>query len=64
MMGVVDLDDKRSQASRRLCSGIGPWVTKWVTQSDRKIYLFLINELEGEFESSPAEHVRRRHAGR
>jgi hypothetical protein len=27
-----------------------------VTQQDRKIYLFPINELEGEFESSPGRH--------
>jgi hypothetical protein len=29
------------------------WVTKRVTQLNRKIYLFRINSLEGEFESSP-----------
>ena len=29
------------------------WVTKRVTQLNRKIYFFRINSLEGEFESSP-----------
>ena len=33
------------------------WVTKRVTQLDRKIYLFLINELEVEFESSPGHQT-------
>ncbi len=32
------------------------WVTKWVTELNRKVYLFRINSLEGEFESSPGHH--------
>lgn len=49
MLIVTEAKSRRSTAQHH-------WVTKWVTHTDRKIYLFRINELEGEFESSPGHH--------